>query len=72
MEEDDEYTEENPEKVPQAAPNAWDVARVLSMPLVGYFQGVAAMFDHMIALFILQSEIHDSKKAAQDMQNLLK
>lgn len=72
MEDDNESTEENPETVPQAAINGWDIARVLMMPLVGFFKGVDAMYDHLTALFIMQSEIHDDKKASQDIERLLK
>jgi len=72
MDENDESTEISPEEVPQDAPNLWDVLRVLMMPLIGFFQGVNVMFDSLTSLFILQSQIHDEKKASQEIEDLLK
>ena len=72
---DEDYNEEviqYPERAPQAGINRYDVIRILMMPLVGFAQGTAEMYEHLTLLFMHQSEIHDKKKAAKEMEKALK
>ena len=71
MSEDDEKVQ-NPESRPQAGPNVWDIARITMMPLVGFYQGVNAMFDGFQDLCILQSQVHDEKKALKSLTDVFK
>lgn len=71
MDEDNESTE-YPEQAPQAGINRFDVIRILMMPAVGFAQGAAEMYEHLTLLFMHQSEIHDKKKAAEEMEKALK
>jgi hypothetical protein len=64
--------EEYPEREPQAGPNRYDVARVLLLPLLSVTQGYAKMIDQFYGLLVLQSEVHDAKKAAEEMEKAFK
>lgn len=69
---ENEERDQNPEMSPQIGPNGWDIARVLMLPLLGFFQGCAAAADALQDFAILQSQVHDEKKAVKGLANLLK
>lgn len=70
--EDDEQREQYPENPPQIGPNLWDILRVLLYPSVGFFQGLSAMFGAFQDYALLQSQVHDDKKASEDLANTFK
>lgn len=67
-----EESETYPEEVPQAGANVWDVARILTLPLLGLSRGFASMIDQGYGLLIHMSETHDAKKAAEEMEKAFK
>lgn len=73
--EDENYSEEvqqYPETVPQLGPNLWDIVRVLLYPVLGLFQGYSAMFGAFQDYALLQSQVHDEKKASEDLERSFK
>lgn len=73
MDENEETEDEfYPEEGPKAGPNIYDIARVLMLPLLGLTQGFSTMTDQLYGLLSLQSEVHDAKKAAEEMEKAFK
>lgn len=71
-EEYEETTQVYPEEPPQAGPNAWDIVRILTLPALSLSQGIAKMIDQFYGLLIYQSEVHDARKANEEMEKAFK
>lgn len=74
MDDDDEVQEQEyyPENEPQAGTNRYDLLRIALMPLAGLAQGTALMIDQLLGQLSLQSQVHDDKKAAEQMSESFK
>lgn len=71
---DDEAQEPEtyPENEPQTGTNRYDLLRIALMPLAGLAQGIALAIDQTLGQLSLQSQVHDDKKAAEQMTETFK
>lgn len=61
-----------PEEPPAPGVNHYDIIRILTLPLVGWSQGTASMFDQFHGYLIMQSRIHDERVEAERLNKALR